>query len=91
LARKDNVEERTGAAKMGVPSKNKREIYQERRIAVYLGELDLMRIGVGEPEPLYTSRWFFGIHIFNIIHRLHYDWLMTGSHERVTIEFTKGV
>ena len=52
---------------MGVASKKKKEIYEERRIAVYLGELDLMRVGVGEPEPLYTSRWFFGNHIFIIL------------------------
>jgi hypothetical protein len=40
------LEEHTGAAKTSVPRK-KKEIYEERRIAVFLGRLDLMRISDG--------------------------------------------
>jgi hypothetical protein len=50
FVRERNVlKERTGAAKTSVPIKKKREIYEERRIVVFLGRLDLIRVGVGWP------------------------------------------
>ena len=50
------LERRTGAAKMIVPSKKKKEIYEEGRIVVCLGGLGLMAVIAGEPEPLYMNR-----------------------------------
>ena len=38
------LEERTGAAKASVPNKKKREIYEERRIAVFLCGLFFMGV-----------------------------------------------
>jgi hypothetical protein len=50
FVRERNVlKERTGAAKTSVPIKRKKEIYEERRIVVFLGRLEIMRCGVGRP------------------------------------------
>jgi hypothetical protein len=43
---REGSEERTGAAKTSAPGK-KKGIYEERRIAVFLGRLDLMRVSEG--------------------------------------------
>jgi hypothetical protein len=43
------LEERTGAAKASVPNKKKKEIYDERRSAVFLSGVSLMRVGAGKP------------------------------------------
>jgi hypothetical protein len=50
------LEERTGAAKTSVPSKKKKGMYEDRRIVVFLGGLDLMRVNAGEPlgQSFYT-------------------------------------
>jgi hypothetical protein len=52
------LEEHTGAAKTSVPNKKKKGIYEERRIAVFLGGLDSMTVSAGEPELLYTELVF---------------------------------
>ena len=52
------LEEHTGAAKTSVLSKKKKGIYEERRIAVFLGGLNLMTVSAGEPELLYTELVF---------------------------------
>ena len=52
------LEEHTGAAKTSVLSKKKKGIYEERRIAVFLGGLNLMTVNAGEPELLYTELVF---------------------------------
>lgn len=54
------LEEHTGAAKTSALSK-KKEIYEERRIAVFLGGLDLMTVSAGEPELLYGESVFHSI------------------------------
>ena len=69
------LEERTGAAETSVPNKKKKWTYEERRIAVFLSELDLMRVGVGEPELLYRNRWFPGTTYSQAVLRLAHDWL----------------
>ena len=49
------LEARTGAAKARVPNEKKKEIYKERRIAVYLSGVGMMRVGAGKPG-LYTRK-----------------------------------
>jgi hypothetical protein len=61
--RKALEEERTGAAKTSVASKKEKEIYKERRIAVFLGGLDVMRVSAAlraSQSFLYTESVFFG-------------------------------
>jgi hypothetical protein len=70
------LEERTGAAETSVPKKKKKWTYEERRIAVFLSELELMRVCVGEPELLYRNRWVSGTTYshWQAVLRLAHDW-----------------
>jgi hypothetical protein len=64
---KKALEERTtGAAKASGPNK-KKEIYEKRRIAVFLSGFSLMRVDAGKPGLLYIETMSHSLPCFHVL------------------------